>query len=209
MEPSADGAIRRDAAQQNGFPARVPARIHTESNGVPEQRTLFSRWTRTLKRFSRDCSVIAALSVLSVYFYFLMEWIFFATKPSFMSSLALPEKISALVMPPGVFSIAFLCTIVLLHLVSGTIKSAVGVNVFPRTAPILPALPLATCLFILVDNYTYTLFDYGVISSDGPARPLYGLWFLLLLLASYFFLYRRGLPWRHLPRGAASSPWRR
>jgi len=75
--------------------------------------------------------------------------------------------------------------------VSGAIASATGVNVFSRTAPILPALPLAASLFILVDNYTYTLFDYGVISSDGPARPLYGLWFLLLLLASYFFLYRR------------------
>jgi hypothetical protein len=109
MEPSADGAIRRDAAQQNDFPARVPARIHTESNGVPEQRTLFSRWTRALKRFSRDCSVIAALSVLSVYFYFLMEWIFFASKPSFMSSLAVSEKFSALVIPPGLFCIAFLC----------------------------------------------------------------------------------------------------
>ncbi|MBW2691060.1 MAG: sulfatase-like hydrolase/transferase [Deltaproteobacteria bacterium] len=158
---------------------------------MPEQPTLLSRGTQALKNASRDCAVVAALSVLSVYFYFLMEWIFFATKPSFMSSLAVPEKFSALVIPPGLFCIAFLCAIALLRLLSGAIASATGVNIFSRTAPILPALPLAASLFILVDNYTYTLFDYGVISSDGPARPLYGLWFLLLLLASYFFLYRR------------------
>ncbi len=158
---------------------------------MPQQRTLFSRWVQALKNFSRSCSVIAALSVLSVYFYFLMEWIFFASKPSFMSSLAVSEKFAALVIPPGLFCIAFLCAIALLRLATGAIESATGVNVFSRMSPILPALPLAASLFILVDNYTYTLFDYGVISTDGWTRPLYGVWFLLLFLACYFFLYRR------------------
>jgi hypothetical protein len=72
-----------------------------------------------LKILSREFSVVVAFSILSVYFYFLMEWVFFATKPSFMSSLALPEKISALVIPPGLFSIAFICAAALLRLVGG------------------------------------------------------------------------------------------
>ena len=134
--------------------------------------------------------MIAALSILSVYFYFLMEWIFFATKPSFMSSLAISEKISALLIPPGIFSIAFLCAIALLRLLT----RAIGIgdaNLFSRAAPLLPALPLSVCLFILVDTYTYTLFDYGVISTDGLSRFLYALWLLLLFFLSYLFLYRR------------------
>jgi len=158
---------------------------------VTHQRIRFTRWTPIFKGFSRDCAVVAALSILCVYFYFLMEWIFFATKPSFMSSLAVPEKISALVIPPGLFSIAFLAAIGLLRLLSGALESAVGVGIFSRTAPLLPALPLAASLFILVDNYTYTLLDYGVISTDGTVRLLYAFWFLLLLLSSYGFLYRR------------------
>jgi arylsulfatase A-like enzyme len=181
-------------------PGRIPERIHTETDQVTDQSTILSRWSQSLKNASRDCAVVAALSVLSVYFYFLMEWIFFATKPSFMSSLAAPEKFSALVIPPGLFCIAFLGGIALLRLVSGAIASVTDVVIFSRTAPILPALPLAASLFILVDNYTYTLFDYGVISSDGLARPLYGLWFLLLLLASYCFFYRRA----HALEAAAS-----
>jgi hypothetical protein len=179
------------AAPDAGPPGWVPKRNHAESITVPEHRTLLSRCTQALKRFPRDCSAIAALSILSVYFYFLMEWLFFATKPSFMSSLAVSEKFSALVIPPGLFSIAFLGAIGVLRFLSGVIESAIGVNVFSRTAPILPALPLAASLFILVDNYTYTLFDYGVISTDGTARLLYAFWFLLLLFASSLFLYQR------------------
>jgi hypothetical protein len=179
------------APRTNGLPAGIPERIHTESDGVPEQQTLFSRWTQALINFSRDCAVIAALSVLSVYFYFLMEWIFFATKPSFMSSLALPEKISALVMPPGLFSIAFLFAIAVLRLLSDAIQCLIGVNIFPHTTPLLPAIPLAACLFILVDNFTYTIFHYGVISTDGTPRLLYGVWFLFLLLMSYAFFHRK------------------
>ena len=135
--------------------------------------------------------MVVAFSILSLYFYFLMEWIFFATKPSFMSSLAVSEKISALVIPPGLFSIAFACTIALLRLLSGVIESTLGFNIFARTAPLLPALPLAACLFILVDNFTYTLFHYGVISTDGLPRFLYGVWFLFLVLVSYLFFHRK------------------
>jgi uncharacterized membrane protein len=135
--------------------------------------------------------VAAALSVLSLYFYFLMEWIFFASKPSFMSSLALSEKISALVIPPWLFSIAFIGVIALLRLVSVAIESALGFNIFSRTAPLLPAIPLAACLFILVDNFTYTLVDYGVISTDGWPRILYGVWFSLLVFVAYLFFYRK------------------
>ncbi|MBW2493992.1 MAG: hypothetical protein JRE43_04510, partial [Deltaproteobacteria bacterium] len=158
---------------------------------MPEQQTPPSTSSQALKSSSGDGAVIAALSVLSVYFYFLMEWIFFASKPSFMSSLAMSEKFSALVIPPALFCIAFLGATALLRLVSGAIEFATGVRIFAHIAPVLPALPLAASLFILVDNYTYTLFDYGVISTEGSARLLYGLWFLLLVLASYLFLYRR------------------
>ena len=155
-----------------------------------------------MKILSREFSVAVALSIFSVYFYFLMEWIFFATKPSFMSSLALPEKISALVVPPGLFSIAFIGAIALLRLVSGVIESITGFNIFSRTAPLLPALPLAACLFILVDNFTYTLFHYGVISTAGLPLVLYRVWFLFLLLVTYLFFHRKA-------RALASSASRR
>jgi hypothetical protein len=155
-----------------------------------------------LKRASREFSVIVALSVLSLYFYFTMEWIFFATKPSFMSSLDVPAKISALVIPPGLFSIAFVCAIALLRLLSGIIESALGFNLFSRTAPLLPALPLAACLFILIDTFSYTLLNYGVILSDGWPRFLYGLWFLFLLGLCYVFFDRK-------TQSLASSPSQR
>ncbi len=144
-----------------------------------------------LKNLSREFSAIAAYTVFSLYFYFLMEWLFFATKPSFMSSLAVSAKFFALVIPPALFFIPFLCAIALLRLLSGVIESATGFNVFPRIAPLLPALPLAACLFIVADTFSYTLFQYGVISTDESARYLYIVWILFLVLISFVFFYRK------------------
>jgi arylsulfatase A-like enzyme len=158
---------------------------------VSAHSTVLSRCSKRFKGFARECAVVASLAVLSLYFYFLMEWIFFATKPSFMSSLAVAEKISALLIPPALFSIAFIGALALLRALSAAIQIAVGVDPYPRLAPLIAALPLAACLFILVDNYSYTLVHYGVISSEGWPRRLYGAWFLILLLCSYVFFYRR------------------
>ncbi|MBW2694525.1 MAG: hypothetical protein JRE57_18175, partial [Deltaproteobacteria bacterium] len=138
-----------------------------------------------MRDFKQDFLAIAAYTVFSLYFYFLMEWLFFATKPSFMSSLAVSAKFSALVIPPALFFIPFLCAIALLWLLSGVIESVVGFNAFPRLAPLLPALPLAACLFIVFDTFSYTLFDYGVISTDESARHLYIVWILFLVLISF------------------------
>jgi hypothetical protein len=47
-----------------------------------------------------DWIVLAILTVFAVYFYVFMEWLFFVTKPSFMSALGFLETMQVLWVAP-------------------------------------------------------------------------------------------------------------
>jgi len=101
-------------------------------------------------------------------FYLLMEWIFFTTKPSFMSTLGGWERVRVLLLSP-------LPLLVLSAMVCGVLWLAA--KGFPRVRGILvrvgglwPGLILASSFLLLLDNFTYTLFRVGVQSTEGAWR---------------------------------------
>jgi hypothetical protein len=97
-----------------------------------------------------------ALSTLgAVYLLFFMEWLFFATKPSFLSTV-----------PLGVSVAAFL--------VAGLIVALPAVAIAATAAavsPVLGVLPAAVALTVLAlllfDNFTYTITGFGVVRTQG------------------------------------------
>jgi arylsulfatase A-like enzyme len=117
-----------------------------------------------------------------------MEWLFFITKPSYFNILSGLEKLGVLLMTGLVVSIIgliALATIVFLEI----ILAYLGFTKFSRMLEILvPALILSAMGLLLLDNFTYVVFKFGIISSSGIWRAAYGLVFLAFLAYFYFKL---------------------
>jgi len=122
---------------------------------------------------SRVWLKIFGLSVLCAYLYVLMEWLFFATKPSFMAMMPLTTRVSILLM--GGFWLTLICA-------AGLLVLAVLDALFARFLPsiffiqlgtYLPSLILGCLALILLDNFTYTVFDFGIVASSGYWRLFY------------------------------------
>lgn len=126
-------------------------------------------------------SAIAAL-------YILMEWIFLFTRPSFLQTIAFLQKFLALSTASGLLVLA--CGLALLpFLASGQVfQQAAFRKMLTLTAMLLPAFLLAALTLLLLDNFTYTIFQLGIISTRDWIRGLYGVLFSLLVVYLYFKL---------------------
>jgi len=139
---------------------------------------------------SRNWKILTGLSVYSIYFYTIMEWLFFFTKPSFMSPLSILDSIFIVTISP--LPIAILIAILLIGLWALSIitKNTLNQNIFYTLARIIPVFVLSSSLLIMVDNFTYTIFKLGIGSFGGLKRFGYGGLFILLLIYLYRLLYR-------------------
>lgn len=102
------------------------------------------------------------------FFYLLMEWTFFATKPSFMSTLGVWERWRILLLSPLPLVAAAALPCALLRLAERAVPRARGALV--RAGALGPGFVLASSFLLLLDNFTYTLFRAGVQTSAGGWR---------------------------------------
>jgi hypothetical protein len=145
------------------------------------------------------------LTIGSAYFYVFMEWLFFVTKPSFMDLMGWFEKLEILLVSG--FIIAMVSGILLLVFFGFDLLFS-RVRIFSK--PIYISAVCPTTLFsittlLLVDNFTYTVFKFGIVSTDGIWRGAYGLAFIASLI--YFYtrvLAALGLNGETKPKGQAS-----
>lgn len=118
-------------------------------------------------------SRLAGLALVSGTAWVLMEWLFFVTKPSFMSLYPWLEKLAvlsstALIVAVSllIITVPFAAVALLLHRldVNGKVVS---------TAALLPViLLLAMTTVVILDNFTLTLFGWGIRDASGLA--IYG-----------------------------------
>ena len=137
----------------------------------PSRRSLARAWVQ-----------IAILAVLASYFYTFSEWLFQATQPSFMSPLSWSQRLGVLTLS----GLALAGAGVLLLLPLALLSLALGPDRLRRpllwAGALVPAVFLASAGLLLVDNFTYTLFQVGIVTAAGPLRAGYALLFLLLLV---------------------------
>ena len=110
----------------------------------------------------------AALGLVSAgaaVFYALMEWTFFATKPSFMSTLGAGARIRILLFAPLPLVAASAALCAALGLGARIVPRARGALV--RAGALGPGFLLAAAGLLLLDNFTYTLFRVGVQTAEG------------------------------------------
>lgn len=127
------------------------------------------------------------LTVLFSFFYVFMEWVFFVTKPSFMSDMSVISKAMVFFSTGGI--VAFFSSIVIIVLFAinfllSRLRLVTGVPAY--LAVFLPSAFLSVLALILLDNFTYTVFKFGVVSLPYLLRGVYALGFVLL-----FFYFAR------------------
>lgn len=148
---------------------------------MPILATLKDKTKAHFKNTQSDWWLLSLIVFISAQLYVLMEWIFHVTKYSFLNMLSIQDKVRALfftgVMAAGL-SLLVLC---ILYGVGGLLGLRRRPGLLYTLLTLVPACILGATLFLLVDNFTYTLFSFGVATSKGIWRGLYALFFLALI----------------------------
>ncbi|HSO13468.1 MAG TPA: sulfatase-like hydrolase/transferase [Anaerolineales bacterium] len=130
------------------------------------------------------------ITVLSAYFHVFMEWLFFITKPSALSPLSLFEKSKVLIVSGGVAAFVLLAALAILSVPARLIKNPKWKMRFSVLRFVPSALMLSVTALILLDNFTYTLFKFGIITTLGAWRIVYIAIFLLTFRWMFRFCQR-------------------
>lgn len=139
-----------------------------------------------------DLRLWATVYVLSAGFLVGMEWLFFATKPSFLNAFTFPAQLrvfGAALMP----LLAVGLGLVAVFSAAARLRPFMMRLLFRALMRALPTVILTTSGLLLVDNFTTTVFAWGIASLRG-ARLLYAAAVLVGML----------LVWRQVGRWAIS-----
>jgi len=151
---------------------------------------IFELWDQKdeLKQFSKPNLMYYLQAVIFISFlYVFMEWLFFVTKSSFMDVLSLGPKLGILLNTGLAVSIVALLIILAIFLLDRL--TSFLISPFHRIILNIPAGLLLACLgLILVDNFTYTVFGFGIVTANTLGRIIYAVGFIVV-----FFLAIREL----------------
>jgi hypothetical protein len=134
---------------------------------------------------------VGSVTVLAVYFAVAMEWLFFVTHPTLSASFGTADRVGTLLVTPLPLALAALGPVVVLRFAAAAVRHPRAGAVAAAVGWLLPAAVLAASAFLLVDNFTYTLFAAGVeTTTSRGGRGAYAA-LLALFLAAAFRVLRR------------------
>ena len=137
--------------------------------------------TKHIANFWESSLLINVLSGVLLVF---MEWLFISTKPSFLNTAAVSEKFGVLL-----FSSVLIVAVLLLLSIPGLLISSIfhkQIRIFAHLLSLFPGVVLASLSLLLIDNFTYTLFKFGIVDSSGNIRVVYlVIWVGMLLLINF------------------------
>jgi len=136
---------------------------------------------RLMKIFSIPWWRLAASTLGYIYLYVFMEWLFFATKPSFLSQMGLLQKVALFFLTGFLFYLPVLLALAALFLIGRLLNF----ELLMKVMAFFPAFVLSSLGLILLDNFTYTIFGVGIVSSAGVWRAVYALMFIVILILLY------------------------
>ncbi|MDR3573020.1 MAG: sulfatase-like hydrolase/transferase [Anaerolineaceae bacterium] len=137
---------------------------------------------RSFKMPSRLVVIQSASNIiLAAFLYVFMEWLFFVTSPSFMSAFDFGEKIKIMLISGFAAAVVGLLTLPVMFVLDLLITPFFPA--FRKYIYHLPAAIVMACLcLILIDNFTYTVFKFGIVDTTTILRGLYALGFIGLLV---------------------------
>jgi hypothetical protein len=119
-----------------------------------------------------------------------MAWLFDVTKPSFMDSMGIREKLGILALSGLLTAAPVLLAQAALYGISRIPGIRRAEKVLLVLGSLLPAAFLALTVLSLADNFTYTVLKFGILTSKGSQRGVYGAIFALLCLVSAIWVSR-------------------
>lgn len=115
-------------------------------------------------------------TVLIGFFYVFMEWLFIVTKPSFLNSIGWLGKVKVFFINGLAVSLILLLGLSMIFILDIFITPIIPS--FRKYALHFPSSLMAACLcLLLIDNFTYTIFNFGIIDSNTPVSLIYGFGF--------------------------------
>lgn len=125
---------------------------------------------------------IFTATFLAAYLYAFLEWLFFITQPSYMvTSTNLWIKLSLFLFSGLVLAMAFDAVVAALFFFYLIIPIPKIQSFLLFAGRLVLSFILACLSLLLIDNFTYTLFNIGIINSAGVVRLAYGILFLALI----------------------------
>jgi arylsulfatase A-like enzyme len=140
----------------------------------------------------RRFASVVLITLVSAFLYVVLEWLFFLTKPSFLSESTLSTAMVTLVLAPmgllipavtgvcAIFGVAFAS-----HRVS-TSPSVLAAGVW--LSLLIPTTIFATLFLLLIDNFTYTIWQFGIVNSEGESVWAYTAVFLGIAILAFRWL---------------------
>lgn len=136
--------------------------------------------------FTPSWSVLYFITAMSVYIFSFMEWIFFVTKPSFMSGMSLWLQFRIYLLSALGMSVTPLLIILLFGVVDRLVGTKIVTQFLIALGILIPSLIFSTLTLMLLDNFTYTVFKFGVVSTERVMRAIYGLFFICITGFTYY-----------------------
>ncbi|OGO66584.1 MAG: hypothetical protein A2030_11790 [Chloroflexi bacterium RBG_19FT_COMBO_50_10] len=124
-------------------------------------------------------------TTLASFFYVFMEWLFLITMPSFMSIMSIWDKVEIFLLSSLFISILSMAAVavfigfdlIMIGLCHSRITIYLGV--------VIPTVILLILALLMIDNFTYTVFKFGISTSTGILREFYRLFFVFLFIFIY------------------------
>ncbi len=159
------------------------SQLNTRSNGREQG-------AKNVKKQPKFITVWVISLIVSV-LYISSEWFFLVTKPSFMDFISTFSKVRILIFGTGLLALVVIILQSLLYFVASFKKPSFLKQDCLLT--LIPAAILTITLTLLVDNFTYTVLGWGIVTSRGMIRVLYTVSFIVLFALIMKDLLRFGV----------------
>ncbi len=128
---------------------------------------------------------IVAYTILASYTLFFSEWLFHVTKPSFLTTRTIAQKLAILAIASLPLTFAALVVVSLLIIVVLPIYHK---KMVPSLSFLVPALILTGTQLLLIDNFTHTIFNFYSGTFSDSWRYLYIPIVLACLIGNLWYL---------------------
>lgn len=142
----------------------------------------FTGWKQKLRLWG----YLGTFTLLAVYFAVFMQWLYQVTKPSFMDSLNVGAKVGVMLLSGLALTLAILPVFLILSAASLLPWRSRAWKGFLWIAALIPAFFLAVTALSMIDNFTYTIFHFGIVTTKGTQRGLYGA--IMVVLLAYIYI---------------------
>lgn len=142
------------------------------------------RKKKLVLKSNKDFSIMS-IPLFSISVFIFSEWLFMVTKPSFMSGMTFFDKLNILFLSNSVLIFCFLLP--LLFCILFVEKIFRIKKLFKLFATAISSFILTCLVLLLIDNFTYTIFSFGVVTT----RSIFRLAYLFFLIYVFFKIFKK------------------